>query len=703
MYKIYLSTPEGNLYEVYSMYPSEETHKVVSPVLDMEVNRAGSLEFSLYPNNPNYERVTGPLNEFSVREAPYNAENEIWRGRLLECRDGFYKNRQVTVEGELAYLRDIVQEPNEYEKITPKDYATALLKIYNKKAPAYARFQLGRVTVTDDHSSDKITKKVNKGSYKTSYDQDTLSCLTSLLDSVGGHMEIRHENGVRYLDILKDYENTCPQVIRFGENLLDFASSYNMADLVTVLVPIGGSVSTTDETTGKETSTNITVSSVNGGSPYVLSNTAIATYGRREKSINFSGIIQPDILLKLANKWLTDTQFDNWALEINAVDAANLSDSEEPLRYLSKVRAVSDPHGMDKLFPITKVHLTLDDPSQCIYTMSTTTKPVATMSTAITDHDKEVESMLSDLTDEVRSTLSTLTTQQITDVADWVIGDVVIGHEKDNKKYSTNLVHQEFVTHEWRVDSREWFSNEHHDMGTSDLSYDTWHNFLDPEKTDEQSCIRFYKIAEAQYSDQNDEPLTDSGVFLDYRCHGKLRLPLENGDPKTVVVYVVAKFCYGKYTGFGRPSNYSGGPVYVTGGEGGGYLMAKDSDSGEEVTRSGGIRYPVALAEGEERIIAYAQVFRPYPAVDDQTGYECRLIFSDGSFLWHSDDTSVGGLSPEGDAYYFFNKNFTIAEGVESEMYVYYVAMCQSTLGQIRMDEIDDNVRHLGQWAATGF
>lgn len=714
MYRIQLLDQTGQTSELHNSDPYSINRKVVSPVLEMEVNRAGSLEFDIYPNHALYDLILNPLNEYTVIETYDGTDTEIWRGRLYSSERGFQNNQHIILEGELAYLRDICQEPKEYESVDPKTYATGLLKVYNSKAAVNRKFVLGRVTVTDDHSSDKITKRVNKGSYSTSYSDNTLDCLVRLAENLGGHLEIRRENGVRYLDILKDYEHTCSQVIRFGRNLLNFTSNYSLADLVTCLVPIGGSVETTDPTTGDTVTQNITVASVNNNSPYVLSSTAIASYGRREGTITFSGIIEPANLLALGKKWLSDQQFDNMVLAINAVDAAYFADSEEPLRFLYRVRAVSDPHGMDKFFPITKVSLTLDDPSNCLYTMSTTTKPTTSMSTQITDHDKETQQYLSDLENDINDVASRFakyTSTAAGEPSDWLFGECYVFYPTDEKKIDL-LKHNEYLIAAYEPNNdyvhQEQLSFPSHEQKIKCTV--GWKNIL---ATDEVTgtatvCGETIKLTDGEilirdvYPDRElPEPwVAGIGAVDDggeYPCFGFTnrvigQLPVNVHNDETWVVYVVIRITADTLAKFGRTADY-----YFAGTN-----MALTTDSGNLALQTAyNTRVPTwVTGSGQPYAMPIADTWVACAMcnnVADGEEYTAKgfaLGLSGGSVIFPQE--SYPSTIGQG---YRFGINYAIEQLDDKdapdncESAYRFIAVENAVYGQITMDEVVENLQ----------
>lgn len=97
-------------------------------------------------------------------------------------------------------------------------------------------------------------------------------------------------------------------------------------------------------------------------SPYVVNQSAVTKYGWIEKHLEYKDIDDPDALCAAAKTYLESGQFDEMTIEISAVDLGCLGVDYESIRLLDKVRVISDPHGMDRLFPVTKLEIPLDRP-----------------------------------------------------------------------------------------------------------------------------------------------------------------------------------------------------------------------------------------------------------------------------------------------------------------------------------------------------
>lgn len=93
-----------------------EELKLINPKLDLEVNKTGSFTFTIYPSHPYFGMLKKLKSEIKV----FQNEELIFRGRILDDAEGFKNERQVTCEGELAFLLDSSQRPYEFKGDIPK-------------------------------------------------------------------------------------------------------------------------------------------------------------------------------------------------------------------------------------------------------------------------------------------------------------------------------------------------------------------------------------------------------------------------------------------------------------------------------------------------------------------------------------------------------------------------------------------------------
>lgn len=109
------------------------------------------------------------------------------------------------------------------------------------------------------------------------------------------------------------------------------------------------------------------------GSVYVTNQELITKYGWIEKQIAFSEVEDKDVLYQNAKTYLKDGQFDEMTIEISAIDLSIFGVDYERIKLLDQICVISEPHDLNRLFPVTKLEIPLDDPSGQKFTIGSKT------------------------------------------------------------------------------------------------------------------------------------------------------------------------------------------------------------------------------------------------------------------------------------------------------------------------------------------
>lgn len=315
------------------------------PYFEVGDNINGSASFSVYPNHPYYDKVKKLTTDIIF----YRDDEPEFYGRVLYDDEDFSGTKKVFVEGELAFLCDSIQRPKVYHNISVKAYVQDLIDIHNSQVEERKQFTVGRVTVKD--SNDSLYRYSNYEDTRTAFKEK----LTSRL---GGHLVIRHVDGLRVLDYLadEDYYTKNTQGIRFGKNLLDFSKNMDASDLVTCVIPLGAKLDEEDQDPSLEAISDqrITIASINGGVDYVTDDNAVREYGKIYKTVTWDDVSLPENLMKKGEEYLKSAQFEKMILELKAVDLNLKDDSFQRFEVGNKIQCTSTPNGLDKEFPLTK-------------------------------------------------------------------------------------------------------------------------------------------------------------------------------------------------------------------------------------------------------------------------------------------------------------------------------------------------------------
>ena len=336
------------MYRVYCdallLYHSKlENLKLFDPTVELELNKTGSFEFTIYSDHPYFNQIKKLKSIITV----YQDDFLLFRGRVLDEEIGWHNEKHVVCEGQLSFLLDSVQRPLSYSG-TVAEFLAYIINLHNSQVDPEKGFTVGSVTVEGSLTVD-LTEYTN--TFEILQEQ--------LLDAFGGYLWTRQEDGVIYLDYLSEINLLAPQSIQFGKNLLDLKRIRKGEDIATVIIPLGAKLK--DEE-GQDTETRLTINDVNGGVDFVQNSDAISQFGTIVKSVIFEDVTDPAELKLKGQAQLADS-VNLWeTIELTAADLATVDKSITSFHLGTQVRAESKPHGLNQLFLVSKLSINLFDP-----------------------------------------------------------------------------------------------------------------------------------------------------------------------------------------------------------------------------------------------------------------------------------------------------------------------------------------------------
>lgn len=326
---------------------------IISPIVKLAANSAGSFEFTLPATHPYINSIERRSTIISV----YIDEDTTptFQGIATEEDEDFYKNVTFICEGELTYLNDTIQRQVKYTSLTVRQVLEAIIAVHNSQVSSDKQFTVGQVTINDT-----ITCYTN-------YNSTLAEIKENLVDEFGGYIRIRYSSGTKYIDYLADSPRTNSQIIKLGENLLDYKSNINDTEIATSILPLGYTLDT-QVVEGLDAYLTITSAAADdyhpSGADYIYSSDAVSNYGFIQKVVTWNNITSATDLLAKAEAYLSDIQFENVVLSVSAIDMAYLSSDEEHFKVLDKIRVVSTAHGMDRYFILSEQTLNLNNPEE---------------------------------------------------------------------------------------------------------------------------------------------------------------------------------------------------------------------------------------------------------------------------------------------------------------------------------------------------
>ena len=308
------------------------------------LNVGGTAKIVMPADHPAYSSFVAYKTIVTV----YRDDVLLFRGRALYTEENVLRQRTVTCEGELCFLRDTINRPYLYEA-SPRSCFVTIIGAHNKATDPEKMFQVGDVTVTDPNEYIRLESESA---------ETTLDTLDKLLERCGGYIKFTEdEEGRRVIHWLEDLGSRSDQSIEFGENLLDFSSTgANTTNLATALVPYGAR--------NNETKKRVTIESVNGGKDYILATDAQAIRGTIFATAVWDDVTEPANLLRKAREYLDANKVFITSLELTALDMSYLDKDLDSFSVGDMIRVISAPHGIDAEFQLTKKTEDLLDPSR---------------------------------------------------------------------------------------------------------------------------------------------------------------------------------------------------------------------------------------------------------------------------------------------------------------------------------------------------
>lgn len=396
--------------------------KLVNPKLDLELNKTGSFTFTIYPSHPHYAHLQKLKSIIQV----YSNGHLIFRGRILNDDQGFYNEKTISCEGELAFLLDSIQRPFDFQG-SPKELFEKLITAHNEQVDESKRFIIGNVTVTDPNDYIHRSDSLYKNTWTDLNDK--------LIDTLGGYVWVRHEPEGNYIDYLSDFDALSSQRITFGKNLIDISKITKGEDIATAIIPLGA--------VDAETNERVTIASVNGGIDYVYDQEAVNKYGWIYKTVEWNDVTLPENLLTKAKAYLAKSINLSVSIELNAFDLAAADTNIDTFRLGTYIDVSTAPHALDAYFLVRKLSINLDSPS----------KNKLTLGTSYSTFSEEVQGIEKTKNDElqkIKTNVSTQVTESaekvLTKVSDNYLGKASVKSGSDSVTCSANTVTNKSIT-----------------------------------------------------------------------------------------------------------------------------------------------------------------------------------------------------------------------------------------------------------------
>lgn len=458
-------------------YPNMSDIKVLSSQIKKGINVASEFVFNIAINNPGYNKIKPYKTLIEVLNTKTNRLD--FEGRISNPYEEMTQNGIIfntfDCEGELAYLNDSSQRHGEYHNISVRDYLQIIIDNHNRDVAVSdidKTFELGIVDV--DSTTGEIYRYLG-------YESTWATINDKLIDRLGGELRIRKENGVRYLDYLKEVGEVKHTEIRLAKNLKTISKNVDPTEIISRLIPLGERIESEDDIATDASQARLTIESVNNGKDYIVDPIASSLFGPITKSIPWDDITQPSILKTRGEEYLRNnnrvkTNYQIRALDLSLIDldidsfevnnwypvVNPLMGIDEHLRVIGKITNIHDPENSvleigDKFMTASEYQHKSNKAQRKVVelegTVTRQSKRVNQLSQAAKDAQEEIQ-ILHDLIENIDmeqiDESLTLITQQLVSISD-AIND--IGLEVNDLELRTILLEdfqeaQDLLNHE---------------------------------------------------------------------------------------------------------------------------------------------------------------------------------------------------------------------------------------------------------------
>ena len=333
----------------YVLHDSQsQSLKLGSPKLNLELNKNGTLTFTIYNNHPYYNKI----NKLKSIIGIYQDNKILFKGRVLDDTMNIYKSRNITVEGIRAYLLDSIYRPFEYQGDIP-EFLESIIESHNSQVEDFQKFKIGNITVTDPNNY------INRSSIEYLTSLEVIE--SRLIKTHGGYLTIRFEDDGNYLDYLNDFPYTSTQVIEFAVNLDNLSQKIDGTSIKTGIIPLGAKL---QDSEGNDTDERLTIKSVNNDKDYLIDEESAGLYGKIFEVVTWDDITLPQNLLTKAQEYLADNIMFLITLDVSAIDLSTLNKDINAFRLGEYVRVKSSTHNINKIYLLKKLSIDIENPSK---------------------------------------------------------------------------------------------------------------------------------------------------------------------------------------------------------------------------------------------------------------------------------------------------------------------------------------------------
>lgn len=369
---------------------SPRGNKIVHGEIKQAVNSIHELEFSIPLDHTMYQKMV----QFkSIIEVVNLRDDEIeFVGRVLTMTNEMSTNgfvQKVVCEDFLSYLHDSAQWFQKLPNKGSEDYFKTIFDSANVQIEEFKRITPRNITA---HSrSDRPFRYIG---YDSSWD----TVRERIINNIGGYLTLREFNTRLYVDWTKDIGITKESPIKLGQNIKSASREVDFDGLATIIVPIGADLQSQNQGQEEDQSPDVTraqldIRSVNDGKMYLADEELIKEFGFIRKSVIWTEIDNPSILLARGKQYLRNQKIALAKWTISAVERYLIDSRYSKFRIGNKHKIINAPLSGIETLQILEKKIDILNPQSVDLTIGSQSQSLSAYQLQTQEADSSIEKL----------------------------------------------------------------------------------------------------------------------------------------------------------------------------------------------------------------------------------------------------------------------------------------------------------------------
>lgn len=369
---------------------SPRGNKIVHGEIKQAVNSIHELEFSIPLDHTMYQKLV----QFkSIIEVVNLRDNEIeFVGRVLTMTNEMSTNgfvQKVVCEDFLSYLHDSAQWFQKLPNKGSEDYFKIIFDSANVQIEEFKRITPRNITVQS--RSDRPFRYIG---YDSSWD----TVRERIINNIGGYLTLREFNTRLYVDWTKDIGVAKESPIKLGQNIKSASREVDFDGLATIIVPIGADLQSQNQGQEEDQSPDVTraqldIRSVNDGKMYLADEELIKEFGFIRKSVIWTEIDNPSILLARGKQYLRNQKIALAKWTISAVERYLIDSRYSKFRIGNKHKIINAPLSGIETLQILEKKIDILNPQTVDLTIGSQSQSLSAYQLQTQEADSSIEKL----------------------------------------------------------------------------------------------------------------------------------------------------------------------------------------------------------------------------------------------------------------------------------------------------------------------